>query len=703
MNVLRTIVLLPCATLALCQAPATVVSISYPRATMTTPTGVNNGNQIVGEFNPGNGTVRGFLRTPAGSYTEFTCASQADTHPTGINSSGAVAGYCGVPVVSYGFIRDAAGNMSRLDIPGASYTVATGINDAGQVTGYYGGSPSTRRGFVRDASGAITLFDVPGSTDTAPAAINASGQIAGTYGGVLTQAFVRAANGAITTFQAPGAVVSIDAAGRIFGNTNSPRTHWMRGTDGTIVPVAVPTVNETALTAVNDNGAMTGQNWTGGTGFLTLPCAAAVIGPATRQHGPGNEIGGISVTAPAGCSWTAVSYENWLAHPAGIGTGMGTQTYVVLPNRSGAARTGRLNVAGQIFTVSQTAGNCTYSVVGPQGVSPVGGSGLLTITTAPECGWVASPVRVQPYGVWEPVQWLSVSPSAGFGAGSTTFNATSCPACSAGILIGDQVHPITAGSQAFQVFVQDDATRAVTAWYMSGSSAVRTAALSGPVPGWRIAATADFDSNGARDLIWQHDSSGLATIWFMGGSSGTELLSWRFLGDGGAEWRVAAAAHFDTNGVPDIVWQNERTREATIWYMNVVNGAPALLEWAYLSGPQPGFRIVGVANTMLFGQVPSALAVFWQHESSGMVTAHLMAAGSQPRNSAVASWRVITPGHGPQWRVAGVAAVPDGQADLVWQNQVTRELTIWHMPQLFFAGWEHLNPASTPGARAIAR
>jgi hypothetical protein len=64
---------------------------------------------------------------------------------------------------------------------------------------------------------------------------------------------------------------------------------------------------------------------------------------------------------------------------------------------------------------------------------------------------------------------------------------------------------------------------------------------------------------------------------------------------------------------------------------------------------------------------------------------------------------MLTPGLGPQWRVVGVSAVPDGQADLVWQNEVTRELTIWHMPQLLFAGWEYLNPASTPGARAIAR
>jgi len=58
------------------------------------------------------------------------------------------------------------------------------------------------------------------------------------------------------------------------------------------------------------------------------------------------------MTAPSGCTWHATSDSSWLAILAGSGNGSGWVTYSVAKN-TGATRTGRITVAGIIFTVTQ--------------------------------------------------------------------------------------------------------------------------------------------------------------------------------------------------------------------------------------------------------------------------------------------------------------------------------------------------------------
>src|SRR5690242_4230756 len=181
-------------TLAFGQGPATITQIDYPGAVMTSPHGINNLNQMTGDFNPGTGVTYGFLRVSNGNYTQFACPNGKDTHPAAINAFGTVVGTCGVPAVCQGFVRDATGNFKMINFPGASYTVASGINDNGQITGYYAGLSGIRHGFVRDAGGTMTSFDVPNSTDTIGVTINGTGQIVGSYNASFSSAFLRVPN-----------------------------------------------------------------------------------------------------------------------------------------------------------------------------------------------------------------------------------------------------------------------------------------------------------------------------------------------------------------------------------------------------------------------------------------------------------------------------------------------------------------------------
>lgn len=108
----------------------------------------------------------------------------------------------------------------------------------------------------------------------------------------------------------------------------------------------------------------TGQNFSatlGGGGACTYS-----ISPASQSFGAAGGTGSVGVTAGAGCNWTAASNDAWITITGGAsGTGNGTVNYSVAPN-TGSARTGTMTIAGQTFTVSQSAagGGGTFSISG---------------------------------------------------------------------------------------------------------------------------------------------------------------------------------------------------------------------------------------------------------------------------------------------------------------------------------------------------
>ncbi|MDG4596531.1 MAG: hypothetical protein P9F75_12725 [Candidatus Contendobacter sp.] len=78
------------------------------------------------------------------------------------------------------------------------------------------------------------------------------------------------------------------------------------------------------------------------------------IDPTSRAFEYLGGSGAVTVSAPAGCAWTAQNHDDWIAITSGTsGTGPGTTTYTVSTNASSAKRTGTLTIAGKTHTVSQ--------------------------------------------------------------------------------------------------------------------------------------------------------------------------------------------------------------------------------------------------------------------------------------------------------------------------------------------------------------
>jgi hypothetical protein len=179
------------------------------------------------------------------------------------------------------------------------------------------------------------------------------------------------ATGAVVNYNAP--VVS-DDCGIASTNCSPP--------SGSTFSLGPTTVTCTASDAA---GNMSSCTFT-----VTLTSTAAcsfAIAPTSQEFSVSGGSNSIAVTASDSCAWTAVSNDDWITITSGnSGTGSGTVNYSVAAN-TGPARVGTMTIAGQTFTVSQSAvtpSSCGVIVLDPAGRNALQMSGGATLDL-PDC------------------------------------------------------------------------------------------------------------------------------------------------------------------------------------------------------------------------------------------------------------------------------------------------------------------------------
>jgi probable HAF family extracellular repeat protein len=181
--------------------------------------GLNDFGSYVG-WTFSSGTYFGFSVGPDGVSSPVAPPAAIDTHPTGINDNGLIAGYFSDKSGTHAFL-DAGGVYSTLNAPGATATYAYGINTRGQVVGYYVDVHGAAHAFIAQ-NGVFTTIDFPGAVATYGLGINDNGEIVGSYfDGTAIHGFTYHNNGIFDTLDYPGATVTwltgIDSAGLIIG------------------------------------------------------------------------------------------------------------------------------------------------------------------------------------------------------------------------------------------------------------------------------------------------------------------------------------------------------------------------------------------------------------------------------------------------------------------------------------------------------
>ena len=187
----------------------------------------------------------------------------------------------------------------------------------------------------------------------------------------------------------------------------------------------------------------TGTLTVGGQTFNVTQAGAAcsyAIAPTSQSVVAGGGTGSTSVTAQAGCAWTAVSDStSWLTVTAGAsGSGNGSVSFSAAANASTSQRTGNAHDwRPDVQCDASRAPACSYAIAPTsQSVVAGGGTGSTSVTAQTGCAWTA---------VSNNTSWLTVTAGAsGSGNGTVSFTALANP-------IQARTGTLTIGGQTFTV------------------------------------------------------------------------------------------------------------------------------------------------------------------------------------------------------------------------------------------------------------
>lgn len=210
-------------------------------------------------------------------------------------------------------------------------------------------------------------------------------------------------------------------------------------------------------------------------------------------------------------------------------------------------------------------------------------------------------------------------------------------------------------------------------------SPAETELLRDPVPnsaGFVAVAFADFhvksvgpfpDSgfNGRTDLLWQNSKTGNVTLWKM---NKAQVVTKTSLASGlKPDQQIVGTADFNADGHLDFLWRNTKTGDLYVWFMNgTKHTGTATIQTAI----PLAWRVAATGDFNRDGHPD----ILWQNTQNGNVVVWHMNGLQQIDSASVAS------GIGAAWRIAGTADFyGDGYPAILWQNDQTGQVTIWRM------------------------
>jgi hypothetical protein len=189
----------------------------------------------------------------------------------------------------------------------------------------------------------------------------------------------------------------------------------------------------------------------------------------------------------------------------------------------------------------------------------------------------------------------------------------------------------------------------------------------------------DFNRDGISDLVWQNNRTGQRTMWLMtkNGYTGVEAG----FGPVATDWQIATTGDFNGDGLVDIVWQNTASGQRTIWLMNGTGWSGQ--EAAFAKIPVD-WQIAAAADFDGDGRPD----IVWQNLKTGQRTIWLMN-GTQWSGVEVSQGTVAL-----DWQIVGTGDFNrDGNIDILWQNTHTGGRTIWLMNRTHWTGSEASLPS----------
>ena len=362
---------------------------------------------------------------------------------------------------------------------------------------------------------------------------------------------------------------------------------------------------------------------------------------------------------------------------------------------SGSGALGSTQFSDQVFTIVLTSDTrlvATPSCCSNDMSTPSGTPATITVSGVSATFEDTQSVFVNPgelnIGIWHygGPDWLTIGNSSfgtynlntnlGPSSGTTSILGNSMDT-SAGMLSMTSVSNVTMEIHVGpNVVWTNNTTRRSLWWYFNGAGGDTEATWAwlseAGVGGWHVAAMIDFNGDGYSDLIWVNDKTRQAVVWYMGGPGGNVEQSWEWLSQSGVPgWSLVGAADFNGDGIPDLLWENDSNQRVVIWYM-AGPGTSGNHTWAWLSEDGvPGWTIKAVGDYNKDG-TPD---VVWQNQYSQSLVWYLGSAGTTEL-----SWEWISADGVPGWSIAGMGDFNgDGILDLLLVDDSTQQAVVWYL------------------------
>ncbi|HEY0551744.1 MAG TPA: BACON domain-containing carbohydrate-binding protein, partial [Verrucomicrobiae bacterium] len=142
------------------------------------------------------------------------------------------------------------------------------------------------------------------------------------------------------------------------------------------------------------------------------------LSPVSRFHGFGVGNNSFKVTTKTDCAWFVINTNSWIAITAGSnGVSTGNVFYALAENRVTGRRSGNIQVADKIFTVTQWGTNCEFVLSATSRAhSEISETGTVTVSTGSGLGGVSCAWSIENTN-----NWISIPASAGTNSGTLNY------------------------------------------------------------------------------------------------------------------------------------------------------------------------------------------------------------------------------------------------------------------------------------------
>lgn len=214
-------------------------------------------------------------------------------------------------------------------------------------------------------------------------------------------------------------------------------------------------------------------------------------------------------------------------------------------------------------------------------------------------------------------------------------------------------------------------TGQVLIWLMGGPGAIASTAFPGSIGAsspWQFAGAGDMDGDGRADIVWRNTGTGEVLVWYMGFDG--QLDQAVSLGTvSPSTWQIAALADVNGDGIKDIIWFSPGDGQVAVWRMAPTGAFQAYFPAAVGAGSS--WRIYRAGDFDGDGRED----LFWRNSADGTNAIWYFRGGNLVDS---ADFFVGTPL--AQWRLDAIGDFDgDGHDDLMWFDVTNGTTVRWLM------------------------